>query len=81
MGLFLFFVQTKPKDISAIIVKKYIIVPELNGSPIELTKKSSNDEIRLTALGIKMPWTKPRTAIEIINAFIAPDLEYSYFLQ
>ena len=39
----------------AVSVKKYIIVPELKGSPMLFTKNSSNVEIKLTALGIITP--------------------------
>ena len=62
------------------MVRKYIIVPELKGKPTELTKKSSKDEIKLTALGMRIPCTKPSAAIDITNALIAPNFEYSYFL-
>ena len=47
-----------------IIVRKYIIVPELKGNPIVFTKNNSKVEIKLTAPGIITPCTKPKITIE-----------------
>ena len=62
-----------PKVITAMSVRKYIIVPQLKGRPIVFTKNSSKVEIKLIAPGIITPCTKPKIAIEIKNAIIGPD--------
>ena len=49
------FYNKNPKMITEIINAKYIIVPELNGRPIELTKNSSNFPAKLTIPGMIIP--------------------------